>query len=85
MVLAIELAALLLAGVYRGPWRYARLADIPGYAIGVLFGATVAGLLLHIGLRVLVLDAALLLAAITASRFAFRLLRKLLPLPHERA
>jgi UDP-GlcNAc:undecaprenyl-phosphate/decaprenyl-phosphate GlcNAc-1-phosphate transferase len=85
MVLALKLAALLLAGVYRGPWRYARLADVPGYAIGVLFGATVAGLLLHIGLRVLILDAALLLAAITASRFAFRLLRKLLPLPHERA
>jgi UDP-GlcNAc:undecaprenyl-phosphate GlcNAc-1-phosphate transferase len=85
MVLAIKLAALLLAGVYRGPWRYARLSDVPGYAMGVLFGATVAGLLLHIGLRVLVLDAVLLLLAITASRFAFRLLRKLLPLPHERA
>jgi UDP-GlcNAc:undecaprenyl-phosphate GlcNAc-1-phosphate transferase len=84
MVLAIKLAALLLAGVYRGPWRYARLSDIPGYATGVLFGATVAGLLLQIGLKVLVLDAALLLVLITASRFAFRLLRKLLPLPHER-
>ncbi|MEK6374325.1 MAG: MraY family glycosyltransferase [Acidobacteriota bacterium] len=85
LLLAVKLAALLLAGVYRGPWRYARFSDVAAYAIGVLFGATVAGLLLRIGLPVLVLDAALLLLAITASRFAFRLLRKLLPLPHERA
>ena len=85
VVLALKLAALLLAGVYRGPWRYARLSDVPGYATGVLFGATVAALLLRIGLTVLVVDAVLLLLLITASRFAFRLLRKLLPLPHERA
>lgn len=85
LLLAVKLATLLLAGVYRGPWRYARFSDVEAYATGVLFGATVAGLLLRIGLPVLVLDAALLLLAITASRFAFRLLRKLLPLPHERA
>lgn len=91
VVLALKLAALLVSGVYRGLWRYASLADVVGYARGVVLGSIAAivcagiaggfGALLP---SIFVLDAMLLLLALAASRFAFRLLRKLVPLPHQR-
>ena len=91
IVLAVKLAALLLSGVYRGLWRYPSLADVVRYTRGVAFGsvATIvcAGLVGGFdGLKpsVFVIDAMLLLLALSASRFAFRLLRKLVPLPHQR-
>ncbi len=91
LALAFKLAALLVSGVYRGLWRYALAGDVVAYARGVLLGSaatilyawTIAGFG-PIALAPFAIDAALLLAAITLSRFAFRLLRKVLPLPHER-
>ena len=85
VVIALKLAALLLCGVYRGLWRYARLGDIAGYAAGVVLGSAASRALFPLDTAVLVIDAALLLLFIIASRFAFRLLRRLLPLPHERS
>ena len=91
IVLALKLAALLLSGVYRGLWRYASLVDVVRYTLGVAFGSAAAivcaGLVGGFGsLRpsVFVIDAMLLLLALTASRFGFSLLRKLVPLPHQR-
>jgi UDP-GlcNAc:undecaprenyl-phosphate GlcNAc-1-phosphate transferase len=87
LALALKLAALLLSGVYRGLWRYATLRDVAVYARGVLLGsaATVvyAGLVegfRRLTLAVFVIDAMLLLLAITASRLGFSALRKLVPL-----
>ena len=91
IVLALKLAALLVSGVYRGLWRYASLADVVGYTRGVVLGSVAA--ILYTGLTegfgnvvlsVFVIDAMLLLLAVTGSRFAFRMLRKLLPVPHQR-
>ena len=91
IALSIKLAALLVSGVYRGSWRYASLADVVRYALGVIIGslATIIYVSLAEGfdpsaLAALVIDAMVLLLALTGSRFAFRLLRRLLPLPHER-
>jgi UDP-GlcNAc:undecaprenyl-phosphate GlcNAc-1-phosphate transferase len=83
IALAIKLAALLLCGVYRGLWRYARFSDVPVYAGGVALGSLVVLAAFRISYSVAALDALLVFAAIVATRFAFSLLRKLLPLPHE--
>jgi UDP-GlcNAc:undecaprenyl-phosphate GlcNAc-1-phosphate transferase len=91
VALALKLAALLLSGVYRGLWRYASLSDVGGYGRGVFLGsvATILAAGFIGGFRaitpsVFVLDAMLLLLAVTVSRFGFRALRKLIPLPHQR-
>jgi UDP-GlcNAc:undecaprenyl-phosphate/decaprenyl-phosphate GlcNAc-1-phosphate transferase len=85
LVIAVKLAALLLCGVYRGLWRYARLTDVVNYAGGVVAGAIAVRLLFPLEPAVLAVDAALLLIFVIASRFMFRLLRRVLPLPHERS
>ena len=82
---ALGLAALLVAGVYRGLWRYARLSDVLNYTLGVLLGSLATLVYGRLPLKVAAIYALLLLGGIAASRFAFRLLRKLLPLPHERS
>ena len=85
IALALKLAALLVSGVYRGLWRYASLADVAGFVRGVALGsaATIVYVSLTassgLTLSVFVIDAMFLLFAVTASRFAFRMLRKLLP------
>ena len=91
VVVAVKLVALLGAGVYQGLWRYASLGDAVRYACGVLLGsaATIAVVALVAGpvaltFSVFVIDAMLLYLAITATRFTFRLLRRLLPGPHQR-
>jgi UDP-GlcNAc:undecaprenyl-phosphate GlcNAc-1-phosphate transferase len=91
LVLALKLAALLASGVYRGLWRYVSLHDLLRYGSGVALGsaATVicAGVVGGFGqLRpsVFVLDATLLFLALAGTRFGFRLVRKLVPLPHQR-
>jgi len=91
LVLALKLAALLASGVYRGLWRYVSLHDLLRYGSGVALGsaATVicAGVIGGFGqLRpsVFVLDATLLFLALAGTRFGFRLVRKLVPLPHQR-
>ena len=91
IALALKLAALLASGVYRGLWRYAGLADVIGYARGIALGsvASIIAAAFIVGprsmvLSVFVIDAMLLMLAITGSRLAFRLLGKLLPIPHHR-
>jgi UDP-GlcNAc:undecaprenyl-phosphate GlcNAc-1-phosphate transferase len=87
IVLALKLALLLAAGVYRGLWRYTGLHDLGRYARGVALGsaatvlcAGVVGGFAQLRPSVFVIDALLLLLAIAGSRFGFRLLRKVVPL-----
>ena len=82
LVLAVQLTAFLLLGLYRGLWRYTSLQDLPVLFRSV-FGAWVATVV-GIGLLwrfdgfsrgALVMDALILGVAITGSRLSFRLLR----------
>jgi UDP-GlcNAc:undecaprenyl-phosphate GlcNAc-1-phosphate transferase len=87
IVIALKLAALLFSGIYRGLWRYAGLSDVFTYARGVALGSAativyVALIARHDGgvtLSVFIIDAMLLLLAVTSSRLAFRALRRLFP------
>jgi UDP-GlcNAc:undecaprenyl-phosphate GlcNAc-1-phosphate transferase len=86
IAIALKLAALLMSGVYRGLWRYASLSDVLTYARGVALGsaATIVYVALiarreGVTLSVFIIDAMLLLLAVTSSRIAFRALRRLLP------
>jgi UDP-GlcNAc:undecaprenyl-phosphate GlcNAc-1-phosphate transferase len=87
---ALQLVALLAAGVYRGLWRYASLSDMLVYARGVVLGVVAVGAYAalvtgqgSVSIPVLVVQAILLFLAIAVSRTAFRVLRKLFPLPHQ--
>jgi UDP-GlcNAc:undecaprenyl-phosphate GlcNAc-1-phosphate transferase len=91
IAIALKLAALLASGIYRGLWRYANLSDVFTYGRGVALGsaATIVYVSLRAGrdavtLSVFVVDAMLLLLAVTASRLAFRLLRRLFRTAQER-
>ncbi len=86
LIVLIQLAAFLVAGVYRGLWRYTSLADLMTFIKGVALGAglsIIAVLLLYrfqyFSRAVFVLDALLLLLAVIASRMAFRLIRYAIP------
>lgn len=86
IAIALKLAALLMSGIYRGLWRYAGLSDVFTYARGVALGsaATIVYVALiarreGVSLSVFVIDAMLLLLAVTSSRLAFRALRRLFP------
>jgi UDP-GlcNAc:undecaprenyl-phosphate GlcNAc-1-phosphate transferase len=87
IAIALKLAALLISGIYRGLWRYAGLSDVFTYTRGVALGSAativyVALIARHDGgvtLSVFIIDAMLLLLAVTSSRLAFRALRRLFP------
>jgi UDP-GlcNAc:undecaprenyl-phosphate GlcNAc-1-phosphate transferase len=86
IAIALKLAALLVSGIYRGLWRYAGLSDVFTYARGVALGsaATIVYVALiarreGVTLSVFIIDAMLLLLAVTSSRLAFRALRRLFP------
>ncbi len=86
IAIALKLAALLMSGIYRGLWRYAGLSDVFTYARGVALGsaATIVYVALiarreGVSLSVFIIDAMLLLLAVTSSRLAFRALRRLFP------
>lgn len=90
-IIFVKLASFLVAGVYRGMWRYAGVADGVMLARAVAIGSVASMLLIVFAFRfdgfsrtVFVLDGLLLLSFMLASRFAFRLMRKILPAPHAR-
>jgi UDP-GlcNAc:undecaprenyl-phosphate GlcNAc-1-phosphate transferase len=90
-IVVAKLGAFLLVGMYRGLWRYAGVSDVVLVAKAVSLGTVAATLLVVFAFRfegfsrtVFVLDALLLTAFVITSRFAFRLMRKLVPAPHER-
>lgn len=90
-IVAVKLATFLAIGIYRGLWRYVGVGDVVLYAKAVGISSMVSMLLIVFAFRfdgfsrtVFVLDAMLLFAFLTGSRFAFRFLRKLLPAPHAK-
>lgn len=90
ILLILKLFAFFFVGVYRGIWRYTSIGDFIIYGKGVLIGSIlsiVAFLLLYrfqnFSRTVFVLDGLLLLVALVGSRMAFRLIREIIPLPHQ--
>jgi UDP-GlcNAc:undecaprenyl-phosphate GlcNAc-1-phosphate transferase len=88
VLVSVKLAVFLALGVYRGLWRYLSVSDLLVYfrAVAVASAASVLVLLFLFRFEgfsrvVFVLDGLLLLVLVCGSRFAFRLLRWLLPHP----
>ncbi len=86
LLLFVKMAAFLALGVYRGLWRYTSLKDVITYARAVFFSSVMTVLVLLFAFRFIgfsrtlfVIDGVLLFLFVSASRFAFRLLRALLP------
>jgi UDP-GlcNAc:undecaprenyl-phosphate/decaprenyl-phosphate GlcNAc-1-phosphate transferase len=86
ILIVLNLAAFLVAGVYRGIWRYTSLRDLFTFGKGVVLGTvlTILALLLlyrfyEYSRAVFVLHSLLLFSAVGASRLAFRVFRQLLP------
>lgn len=82
----LKLSAFLIAGVYRGLWRYTGISDLFTFIRGVVLGSVMsvlAFLLLYrfefFSRAVFIVDGLLLLVAVIASRMAFRLFRQILP------
>jgi len=89
LLIVIKLFAFLLAGVYRGIWRYTSVSDLITFAKAVVLGSVlclIAFLLLYrfqnFSRAVFIVDGLLLFFGLVGSRLAFRLLREILPLPH---
>lgn len=92
VILAVKMAVFLVAGVYRGLWRYVGLDNVVVYAKAVLISSMASVLVLLFVFRVdgfarsvFLLDAVLLFTFVTASRVAFRLFAKLLPIVRSAA
>jgi len=92
VILAVKMAVFLVAGVYRGLWRYVGLDNVVVYAKAVLISSMASVLVLLFAFRVegisrsvLVLDGVLLFTFVTASRVAFRIFGKLLPIVRSTA
>jgi UDP-GlcNAc:undecaprenyl-phosphate/decaprenyl-phosphate GlcNAc-1-phosphate transferase len=88
LLLVLKLGAFLVAGVYRGIWRYTSIDDFITFAKGVVLGSVlsiIAVLFLYrfqnFSRAVFVLDGLILLTLLVGSRMAFRLIRQLLPAP----
>ncbi|HUP59841.1 MAG TPA: hypothetical protein VNA69_05430 [Thermoanaerobaculia bacterium] len=88
-IVFIKLAVFLVTGVYRGLWRYTSLSDVVVYARAVIIGSVVSVLVMLFAFRfagfsraVFAADGMLLLMFVCGSRFAFRIMRRLIPSPH---
>ncbi len=86
LVVLVKLLAFLGAGVYRGIWRYAGLSTVIDFSRAVAIGSVAVVLAMVFAFRfeafsrtVFILDGLILLMVVAASRFAFRLLRDILP------
>lgn len=86
LIVLVKLVAFLVTGIYRGIWKYASLSSVTDFARAVALGSLVAVLVIVYTFRfdgfsraVFVLDALMLFMLVTASRFAFRILRRLFP------
>lgn len=90
LVVVIKIGAFLVAGVYRGLWRYTSVTDFITFTKGVILGSALSVLALLLLYRfesfsrtVFVVDALLILLALIGSRMAFRLIRQAIPLPMD--
>jgi UDP-GlcNAc:undecaprenyl-phosphate GlcNAc-1-phosphate transferase len=92
IVVVVKLAMFLATGIYRGIWRYASLHNVVDFARATLVSTVATVLVIVFAFRfegfsrgVIALDAVLLMMVLTASRFAFRILRRIFPMPHAQA
>ena len=90
LIIMIKIGAFLVAGVYRGLWRYTSVTDFITFTKGVILGSVLSVLALLLLYRfelfsrtVFVVDALLLLLALISSRMAFKLIRQAIPLPMD--
>lgn len=88
VVIVLKIGAFLIAGVYRGLWRYTSVSDFFTFTKGVALGSALSVLALLLLYRfqfysrtVFVVDALLLLFGLIGSRMAFKLIRQAIPLP----
>lgn len=86
ILIVLKLAAFLIVGVYRGIWRYTSIGDLMTFLKGVALGSVMSILAILLLYRfnefsrtLFLVDAALLLFAISSSRLAFRLFREMIP------
>lgn len=89
MLVFIKLSTFLLAGVYRGVWRYTSIGDLITFAkaIGISSALSILVLLMvyrfeNFSRGVFILDALILFLMLAGSRMAFRVIRELLPITH---
>jgi UDP-GlcNAc:undecaprenyl-phosphate GlcNAc-1-phosphate transferase len=92
IVLVVKLAMFLATGIYRGIWRYASLNSVIDFARAAFVSSVTTVLVIVFAFRfdgfsrtVIALDAVFLMMFLTASRFAFRILRRIFPMPHAQA
>lgn len=88
VLIFVKMLALLVAGVYRGLWRYISLDNLIVFAKAVAVGSVGSVMALLFAFRfegfsraVFVLDGLLLFMMLAGSRVAFRLFRQMLPAP----
>jgi len=88
ILIIVKLVAFLAVGMYRGIWRYTSIKDVVTFAKGIVLGSILSVLAILLIYRfagfsrtLFVLDAILLMAAVSTSRMAFRFFRQLLPNP----
>lgn len=86
LLVVLKLFAFLVAGVYRGIWRYTSIGDFITFTKGVVAGSvfSVFAILLlyrfqNFSRAVFVVDGIILLLLLVGSRMTFRLIREFLP------
>ena len=91
VVVFVKMATLLVAGVYRGIWRYTGLDDLIVFIKAVLVSSVVTVMAVLFAFRfegfsrtVFIIDGILMFMFLTGSRLAFRLFRQLLPVSNGR-
>jgi UDP-GlcNAc:undecaprenyl-phosphate GlcNAc-1-phosphate transferase len=89
VVVVVKLAMFLASGIYRGLWRYASLASVVDFARATIVSTIATMLTIVIIFRfdgfsrtVFAADAVLMMMLLAASRFAFRMLRRVFPVHH---
>ena len=90
VVVVIKLAMFLASGIYRGLWRYASMTNVLEFARATIISTIAVIVTIVIAFRfegfsrmVFALDAVLMMMALTGSRFAFRILRRVFPANHS--
>ncbi len=88
ILIVVKLFTFLAVGVYRGIWRYTGLNDFVTFGKGVFVSSVFSVLAILLLYRfngfsraVFIVDALLLMAALSSSRMAFRFFRNMLPNP----
>ena len=92
IVILFKLSAFLVAGVYRGLWRYTSASDFVTFAKASVLGSVLCVLAILLFYRfmdysraVFIVDGMMTLIMLIVSRTAFRLIRMAIPLPATEA